>query len=388
MKNIILTLLVVAALFAGIYIGRMDTRDESSEASSGGADKPDTAQTAPGILDFAQFQIGPRNVKDIYADDDYMWIGTSGGAIRFDPENQEYQVYDNTLGLLANGVFAVGRINGRIALGTYGGGLSLLQDNDQWKIYNVPEGLGDAFVYDFLTMPNGDVWIATWSGVNRVRQGRLDDPSAWDLYTVENTDGGLPNDWVYGLHAGPDDTVWLATEGGLAHFDGKRWENWNHSDGLGAELVEDSSIAAQSDRDPANFSRHHARQKVEMGLTGIDAPYNPNYIVSLWVDEDGTVWAGTWGGGLSRLRDGEWTSFTTEQGLPGNHVFALYRDGRQRLWIGTSKGMALMTGEGQFAQYGTEDGLFAENVFSIVEDANDGLWFGSYGGVTWAMTVK
>ena len=37
-------------------------------------------------------------------------------------------------GLLSNGVFYVGRINGQLAVGTYGGGLSLLNETSgKWK---------------------------------------------------------------------------------------------------------------------------------------------------------------------------------------------------------------------------------------------------------------
>ena len=65
---------------------------------------------------------------------------------------------------------------------------------------------------------DGDVWIATWSGANRIRGGKLRDRCKWELHTVENTKGGLPNDWVYGLAEGKNGSVWLATEGGLARF--------------------------------------------------------------------------------------------------------------------------------------------------------------------------
>jgi hypothetical protein len=39
---------------------------------------------------------------------------------------------------------------------------------------------------------------------------------------------------------------------------------------------------------------------------------------SLYVDEAGTLWAGTDDGGLARYRDGVFTSFTTADGLPDN----------------------------------------------------------------------
>ena len=134
-----------------------------------------------------------------------LWVGTSGGAVRYDTASDEYKFYDTRSGLLSNGIFRVGKLQGRIALGTYGGGLALLDDRSgKWETYNVPEGLGDAFVYDFLQSANGDVWIATWSGANRVRGGALKERSRWELFTVANTGGGLPNDWVYGLAEGRD----------------------------------------------------------------------------------------------------------------------------------------------------------------------------------------
>ena len=78
----------------------------------------------------------------------------------------------------------------RLTVGTYGGGLSILNEaEDDWRIYNIPDGLGDGFIYDALQLDNGDVWIATWSGANRVRGGDLDDRDTWDLYTVANTGG-------------------------------------------------------------------------------------------------------------------------------------------------------------------------------------------------------
>ena len=175
---------------------------------------------------FTHFRVGNRNVKSILGDGELMWIGTSGGVIRYDTTTDQYKLYDNRSGLLSNGVFYVGKLGGRIAVGTYGGGLSLLDPaTENWSNYNVPHGLADAFVYEVLEASNGDIWIATWSGANRIRGGKFDDRSAWDTYTVENTNGGLPNDWVYGLDEGADGTIWLGTEGGLASFKDNKWEN-------------------------------------------------------------------------------------------------------------------------------------------------------------------
>jgi len=329
---------------------------------------------------FTHFRVGQRNVKQIMADGPYMWVGTSGGVIRYDTRTDDYRLFDLRSGLLANGIFHIGKLDGRVVVGTYGGGMAIYDEvQDKWDIYNIPEGLGDAFVYDVLEMPNGDIWIATWSGANRVRGGALDERDQWDLFTVENTGGGLPNDWVYGLARGKNGEVWMATEGGLARYQDGKWDNWDHADGQGAayERVRDQ---LQFANDPAEYSKHHTRQKNEMGLQNVDVAYNPNYIVALLVDDDASVWAGTWGGGLAHFDGKHWTNYTMADGLPANHVFSLNKGPDGRLWVGTSNGMAIR-GEDGFRIYNTADGLFSNIVFSMASASDGSAWIGSFGGV-------
>lgn len=345
------------------------------------ADLPAVAGAAGADPDarFTHFRVGPRNVKAMLPDGDLIWVGTSAGVIRYDLQKDDYRLFDTRSGLLANGVFHLSKLQGRIAVGTYGGGLAVMaEDDESWKNYNIPDGLGDAFVYDVLEVENKDVWIATWSGANRIANGKMDDPDQWSTFTVENTEGGLPNDWVYALAPGEDGVVWFATEGGLAKFHDGNWDNWNHEDGLGApyDVVREQIEFAT---DPAQYSQHHARQKEEMGLQNVDIAYNPNYIVALLVDSDGIVWCGTWGGGLSRFDGSNWTNLTVDDGLPGNHVFMLHEDPDGHLWVGTNQGLARRDGD-SFKNFTTEDGLFSNRVFSMTT-ANDGSrWVGSFGG--------
>lgn len=338
---------------------------------------------------FTQFNVGEKNVKTIYIDGKLVWIGTSGGTIRYDTSDDTFKIFDSSNGLLSNGAFFVGKIKGKITVGTYGGGMSMLNDDGRtWKNYNIPDGVGDSFIYKVLEAKNGDIWIATWSGVNRVRGGALDETAKWDLFTVENTKGGLPNDWVYSLEEGKDGVIWLATEGGVARFSNGKWENWNHSKGVGAPY-EKVKAATAFKSDPGKASEHHARQKREMGLQDVDVAYNPNYIVSLAVDRDGLPWAGTWGGGLSHFDGKRWKTYTTTEGLPGNHVFSLHTDNNGQLWVGTNKGVVQWQGDKAVGAVLTvEDGLVADNVFSMATTPEGGKWLGSYGGATYLRPAK
>jgi len=378
-KNLLIVAIILVVGFGAYYLGtRQGPTVPGSEPALPAAhppvDAPDPA------AHFTHFRVGDSNIKAILADDDIIWVGTSGGVIRYDTSSDSYKLYDNRTGLLANGIFHLSKLDGQIVAGTYGGGMSILdQQTETWKTYNIPDGLGDGFIYDVLKLENGDVWIATWSGVNRVRGGNLDDRSKWDLYTVANTNGGLPNDWVYALQPGKDGTVWLATEGGLSHFADGDWQSWGHADGLGADYeVVKNQIEFRND--PANYSEHHARQKEEMGLQDVDVAFNPNYIVALLVDHDGVVWAGTWGGGLSRFDGENWKVYTVDDGLPGNHVFMLHEDDRGQLWIGTNNGLARLDENG-FRVFTTSDGLFSNRVFAMATGDDGSRWIGSFGGV-------
>ena len=410
-KLLVISILVVAGLVAGAYtLGvnqgsgknvETDQQPANNKISAVGKITPDaqvpsdhaslesSLSTIQNNIDnhrkskFTHFRVGNRNVKSIFAEADKVWVGTSGGVIRYLPESDDYRLFDVQNGLLANGIFHVSRwTDDKMLIGTYGGGLAVYDEiKDKFDIFNVPEGLADAFVYDVLVMPDGDMWIATWSGANRVKGGRLEDPDAWETYTVENTDKGLPNDWVYGLELGKNGEVWFATEGGLARFENNQWSNWDHNDGQGAayDLVKDDNTF---NTDPATLSSHHARQKIEMNLQNVDTAYNPNYIVALEVDKNGTVWVGTWGGGLARFDGENFVNYTVKDGLSSNHVFMLHEDKSGILWVGTSNGMSQIDNGNFSNKITTHEGLFSNTVFSMDSQQDETLWVGSFGGVS------
>ncbi len=56
--------------------------------------------------------------------------------------------------------------------------------------------------------------------------------------------------------------------------------------------------------------------------------------------DDGSIWIATWGGGLARVRDAEWTSYDEESGLPGNWTRCLTADPTGAVWLGTADGLA------------------------------------------------
>ncbi len=136
-----LAVITVGAALAGTYqLGRSNAAATQAALSPPAATVAAAASTAPPpaaaanqgkvgsdpAQKFTHFRVGNKNVKRIFVDGDTVWVGTSGGAVRYDTRADEYKLFDTKSGLLSNGVFHVGRLGDRITVGTYGGGLALL----------------------------------------------------------------------------------------------------------------------------------------------------------------------------------------------------------------------------------------------------------------------
>lgn len=336
-----------------------------------------TGAVYPHILKTENYTLNTQNVKVLKLQGKFLWMGTSMGAIRYDTTTpEEYRVFDNQNSLLSNGIFNITfDPKGTPWIGTYGGGLSHLENN-QWINFNTPHGLCDAFVYD-VAFSGDTMWIATWSGVNRVR-GNPHSRKSWETFTIENTGGGLIDNWVYAIEIGTDNRVWFGTESGISMYDGKQWRGWNHTAGLGApyEQVKQDNMGAM----PSFQGSHHSNQPDVPNAKSGD--FRPNYVVSMLLDDANRLWIGTWGGGLSLFdtQNHTFRNFTTHDGLPGNFILALRQDSSGNLWIGSNKGLSRFDGK-TFINYSKLNGLTSEFVFSIEFGNDHSLWIGGHHGM-------
>ncbi len=165
-------------------------------------------------------------------------------------------------------------------------------------------------------------------------------------FTVDvwTEDDGLPQNMASAIAQTPDGFLWLGMEEGLVRFDGFDFRVFR----------------------PEN------------------APaFTTPWVTSLWPDPDGTLWIGTAGGGLVRLREGAFTAFTTDDGLPHANVRGLHRDTRGTLWIGTEGGgLAAWDPDGTRRRFTTADGLASDFVLSVGESEDGAVWVGTVDGLT------
>ena len=97
-------------------------------------------------------------------------------------------------------------------------------------------------------------------------------------------------------------------------------------------------------------------------------------------DRDGNIWIGTKSSGLSRFRDGRFTTYSTAQGLSSNAVQAIAQDAEGSLWIGTRNGGLNRLRDGRLTVYSTRQGLPLDSVSALLGSRDGGLWIGTRGG--------
>jgi ligand-binding sensor domain-containing protein len=314
------------------------------------------------------FEVGPNvyvRALTVEPARNALWVGTSAGVHEVDLASAKLRsTFTRKEGLANEYVFAVGIDRaGQKWFGTNAGGVSRYKDG-KWKTFFPMHGLADYWIYAFAEQKSGDFWIGTWAGVNRL------DPKTGKFSTYVKE---LVNEWVYGIAVDALDRVWFGTEGGVTMYDGKAWTSWTHKDGLGADNSDNLPFSANTGL--GTRSRHD----LSVGNEG-RATYNPNYVFSMLAAADGSIWAGTWGGGAARWDGKRWTNLTTREGLAGNIVYSIAQDREGHLWFGTSNGVSRWDGK-QFKTLGVAAGLLDRNVYALAVAPNGDVWAGTKKGV-------
>lgn len=327
-----------------------------------------TSATQPAYQVLDRFEVGPDVVvRSLLVDSETnsLWVGTTSGAMEIDlASRQLQQTFTRDHGLANEYVFAIGKDQqDYLWFGTNGGGASRYNDGE-WEVYFPMHGLADYWVYAFAQHKNGDFWIGTWEGTSK-----FDFASK----TFTNYKDELVNEWVYGLAIDKGDRVWFGTEGGVSMLDGETWHHWTHEDGLGQ--VNEQALPSSTNTGLGTRSRHDLNV-----LNQGQETYNPNYVFSLIVDNDNTVWAGTWGGGVGHFDGKDWTNYTQTDGLAGNIVFSLAQDPSGAFWFGTQRGLTRFH-DNTWTSFNHSNGLINDSVYTLAVSPNGDIWAGTRGGV-------
>ena len=204
-------------------------------------------------------------------------------------------------------------------------GMFQIFEDSEGNIWASTRGTGDQGNY-LARLKKGEKKFHTFTKAENFPEGRS--PSSF----AEDNFGNL---WI-GFYLG-----------GLARFDGERFELFDETDGLPAGLITD-----------------------------------------LHIDGRGRLWIGSALGGLLRLDDTgskkpSFVRLTATDGLTSNNIRTITEDRMGRIYVGTSSGVDRISPDtGRIKHYSVNDGLAADFVVDSHCDKNGNLWFATNDGLS------
>lgn len=314
----------------------------------------------------------PGNIMTLLADrNGAVWLGTYGALLKYDPAANEIvnielrsdegrELNKNILSLQED-------MTGIIWAGfSLGGGIVKIEINKiKFGIINnsfpVKNGLNDETVWSILLDKNDVLWIGTErGGLNRFDRRS----SKFSYYKKSSVPNSISDNCVRAIKEDRWGDLWIGTySGGLNYFN----------------------------KTTGEFKAFKTDTPQRGALTS-------NQVQAIYFDTSSTGWIGTFGGGLLKFRlngryRGEKLEFTSYRydkenpfSLSSDQVYALYEDKKGTLWVGTFGGglNKFDRKTGRFIVYRNipddETSIEDDRVLAINEDAGGNLWVATYGG--------
>jgi signal transduction histidine kinase/ligand-binding sensor domain-containing protein len=256
-----------------------------------------------------------------------LWVGGNDGLTRL--RDDSFTVYGKPEGMPSDEPNTVFQDHlGRLWLGFHDAGLMQFAPG-QSRLFSLREGMPDTEIFSIRETPGGDLLLGTRAGMVRMHG------STFTLIETPDPQRRL----VWDALEDPSGRVWMATPGGL---------------------VEQT---AQETRTVAG-----------------GGPLNVNGVVTLCLDRDGVLWAGSYGKGLWRIKGDELHLLGMQDGLSSENIRKLYLDSEGTLWIGTLGGGLDALRDGRFYRFMQKDGLLSDNIANVADDG-ESLWLSTTRGI-------
>ncbi|MBI2839212.1 MAG: PAS domain S-box protein [Acidobacteria bacterium] len=260
-----------------------------------------------------------------------LWVGTDGfGLMRL--RNPVLQPFARKEGLPHTVVLPILEDReGAIWIGTNCSGLYRLKDG-QITRYGEAEGLLSTCVWSLLEAPDGTLWIGTWgpgtASLFRMKKGRIG-----RISLEPAPSGGI--EVVFCLANDGRGGIWAGTPNGLVHIEGPSVRMFTERDGLPGNDVRqlardrDGRLLIGTDKGLASLTQDGNFVRVVDGAA----------IRAIHCDRDGTLWLGTRGTGLIRLKDGKAVIVRRRDGLFDDTVSQILETPSGDLWMSCNRGV-------------------------------------------------
>lgn len=269
-------------------------------------------------------------------------IGARDGLYYIDAERNIYKSFKGSE-MRSDMVLCSCSYKGKYYIGTYGGGIYVLDPSDatlhDLKTSSSDEVFIKGQIFSLTEDYDGNLWIGTLQGLYCYKDGNI-------LYHYTSSNSQLPNDNVYYIFFDSTNRGWVCTEMGMALISDKpdRTLIRNFPNGFGGDRL--------------------VRTVYEDSSKRLYFLPDNGYLIS------------------SNLSLTDFSEITNTP-LDGKNLLFITEDNSANLWIGTNSGLFRYDKKGYYTGFDSTDGLTCSIFLSCMpKKSKDGkLWFGSSQGV-------
>ncbi|WP_417444496.1 hybrid sensor histidine kinase/response regulator transcription factor [Joostella sp.] len=291
-----------------------------------------------------------RTISSLKLDrDGGMWIGTSTGLNYVNTQGDPVQLLQKKTAdkesLSNDRIGAIAEsYNGKIWIGTDGGGLDLFDPNTgKYKHFNHDENnknsLSNNYILSLCEDSNKRLWVGTYQdGINLLNPIT----GTFKHYLSGTREQGSDVRRIFEDNSG---NIWAGTNrGGLYKYD-ENLDQFIYIKKLGKIDIRD----IEEDKDGALWLATHGNGILKYSQrNNLVTSYNKgnsklasDVIFSIEILSDGDILAGTAYNGLVRInRNGNGLNFTELDGLSNNSINSIVIENQKTAWLGTLKGIS------------------------------------------------
>ncbi|MEM6644704.1 MAG: two-component regulator propeller domain-containing protein [Bacteroidota bacterium] len=340
-------------------------------------------------------------------EDGMLWIGTrNGGVSRYDWRTHTFTSFQadpaDPYALPHNNISALHLdAQGYLWIGTEGG--ACVFDRATARCHRIQfqgdDRLDTGYITALFEASDGQAWAGSISGLYRINTA----PMYRSLAAGDDADTVPVSARAVSLQppgrTGPEPSVlavfehggvfWVGTDAdGIYRFDPGQER---------AEVLPDRRLRqAHVSRFAADGSTlYFATGYNGLGIHDVETnqtrlvPYQPDRtdalsherISHVYVDPDGILWVGTWGGGLNCLRPPSlFAHYDADDGLTNEFVWTLAEDATGAVWVGTIDGLFRFTDLGQPASIvwaDEEERMVRDSEVRVVHPGRTAVWIGT-----------
>ncbi len=334
--------------------------------------------------------------------DGYLWIGTEAGLVRFDgiqfvTVTDESKTVQGVLGLAVDsednlwvrlkgatllryrhGVFDDANMNlgmphsnatamwnaedrGLLAARLEPGVVS--RTKGKFEVLAAAHPLARSPVISLAQTGDASIWMGTRdAGLFRFANQR-----------VTSVSQGLPDTKINYLLPDGERNLWIGTDYGVALWTGTALT----PTGIPDTMNRFQTLALKKDRDANIWVGTDSRGLLRLNSQGVSSLEFREAVTAIFEDREGSLWIGS-AGGLDRLRDSTFVTYSDAEGLPAYGSVPIFVDEDTRLWFAPNAGGLWWAKDGQSGKI-TQEGLANDVIYSIAGRAGE-LWLGRQNG--------